>query len=67
MAFRTTYTRIGDLVIEHKIEAPDAPAASPVAEEPKPKKTRRTKAKADEPAGNDSGISAGDVPGSDDD
>ena len=45
MAFRTTYTRIGDLVIEHKIETPDAPA---VVEETPAVKPKRKRAKMEE-------------------
>ena len=47
MAFRTTYTRIGDLVIEHKIETPDAPA---VTEETPAVKPKRKRAKMEESA-----------------
>jgi len=43
MAFRTTYTRIGDLVIEHKIETPDAPAVSEETPAVKPKRRKAAK------------------------
>ena len=50
MAFRTIYTRIGDLVVEHKIEVPDVPAAE---EAPKPKRRRKAKAPVEELLAND--------------
>ena len=46
MATKTTFTRIGDLVIAHRVETPDEVAEKPAApqtEEPKPKRGRKAK------------------------